>query len=364
MTERVISTKVVGSADPISKKFRSIKSAVGGIGCGIVLLIVGIVLVFNSVNGVKEYSKIVEALPTKSSDQITSNEELVKLKGVVTSPTSVSYIYNKCTDATCTASLANTQTLSDLFYFDIQKQRYEIVKTVRQETRTTEFAGTEQEETVEITEYNEQWVTKSSDKAYGKFKIGSISIEGNANAKLMTSISSQTIPNIKIDNLTPLENYGQVPGPNIGSTQMVINSIPSFINKEVIIVGKVENGVIKSGDPFIITTSNEAKLLADLGQEESFQRIALLIFAWLSLFIGLGMLIAPILELVNWIPLFGKMAKFAAGVISFILATIIVLGAYVLIRFWYIFLILFIGVIVLAIYLVAKNNKSKTAATT
>lgn len=68
MTERVISTKVIGSADPISKKFRSIKSAFGGIGCGIVLLIVGIVLVYNSVNGVKEYSKIVEALPTKTSD--------------------------------------------------------------------------------------------------------------------------------------------------------------------------------------------------------------------------------------------------------------------------------------------------------
>jgi hypothetical protein len=363
MTERVVSTKVLGSSNPIAKKFRSVKSAISGIGCGIFLLVIGIVLVYNSVYGVKEYSKIVETLPLKNAAEVTSNEELVKLTATAKNSVPVSVEYDKCTDKYCSPFSLVKQSVGNLFYYSTQKQRFEIVKIVRQETRTEEFAGQETEKTVEITEYKEQWVNKDSSKAFGQFELGSVKVIGNDLAKLMLSKSTQTIPLVKIDNLTALENYGQVPSASVGSTQLIVESIPVLDEKPVIVVGKVENGEVKSGDPFIITTLSEAKLIEELKSEESVQKAALLVFSWLALFIGLGMLIAPILELVNWIPLFGSAAKFAAGVISFILATLIVLGSYVLMRFWYVFIIIFVGVIVLAIVLVSKNSKKKTETT-
>ena len=140
MTERVISTKVIGSSNPVAKKFRSMKSAIGGIGCGVILLIVGLVLVFNSIYGVKEYSKIVEALTLKNPSDITANEDLVKVSAVVKNSVPLSVAYGKCSDKFCNPFLITPKTIDNLFYYDTQKQRYEIVKTVRQETRKTEFA--------------------------------------------------------------------------------------------------------------------------------------------------------------------------------------------------------------------------------
>lgn len=362
MTERVVSTKVLGSSNPIAKKFRSVKSAIGGIGCGIILLIVGLVLVYNSIYGVKEYSKMVAALPLKNASEVTSNEDLVKITGLATNSAPLNIDYGKCADKLCNPLLITQQNSGNLFFYDVQKQRYEIVKTVRQETRTTEFAGTESEETVEVTEYNEQWVTKETKKGYGQFDLANIKVVSNETSKIMIEQVSQTIPDVQIANLAPLENYGQAPGPLVGTTQLILNSIPVVNDKQIIVVGKLEGGTIKTGDPFIITTNNDTKLISDLQTEESFQRVAFLIFSWVALFVGLGLLIAPILELVNWIPLFGKAAKIVAGIISFVVATLMVLGSYVLMRFWYLFVILFVGLIILAIVLIRKSSANKKPA--
>ena len=356
MTETVVSSKVIGSSDPISKKVRSIKGAIGGIGCGFILLIVGFILIFNSVYGVKEYSKIIAALPGLKAEEVTTNQDLAKISGTVTNSTPVNLLYTKCLDKICNPLTNSAQKVENLFYYEYQKQRFEIVKHVRQETRTKEFAGQETEETVEITEYKEEWVTKESNISFGSFNLASLKVEPNADTKMMIDMNNQEILDVTVDNVEAMNNYGQVPGPQVGSTKLIIKSIPVLNDKPVIVVGKVENSSIKSGDPFIITTSNEAKLLSDLGQQETFQRVALLIFSWFCMFIGLSLLIAPILELVNWIPLFGNVAKFAAGVISFIVSTIIVLSGYLIIRFWYVFVILFVVLIVLAVMLITKRK--------
>jgi hypothetical protein len=358
MTERVISTKVLGSADPISKKFRSIKSAIGGIGCGFILLIVSMVLVYLSVNGVKEYSKIVQALPMRSSTEAIANTELAKVSGSVTASMPVSLSYTKCQDKFCNPFYVTAQKIENLSYYEYEKQRFEVVKHVTQEHRTKDVGGQEVEETVEVTKYTEEWVTRESNKGFGSFTMATLNIQPNAGTKTMIDMNTQEVLEVKIDNAPAMDNYGQIPGPQVGSTKLVVKSIPVLTDKPLVVVGKVESNVIKSGDPFIITTSNEAKLLADLGQEETFQKVALLIAGWISMFIGLGLLIAPILELVNWIPLFGKAAKFAAGVISFIISTVVVLSSYLIIRFWYLCIVLVVALIVLAVVLISKKNKT------
>jgi len=364
MTETVVSTRVLGSSNPIAKKFRSIKSAVGGIGCGFILLIVGFVLIYQSIYGVKEYSKIVAALPTSKATEVIANQDLAKVSGNATNSAGVSLSYTKCQDKFCNPFYTTSAKIDNLYYYEYDKQRFEIVKHVTQETRTKDVGGDEVEETVEVVTYPEEWVSKEANKAFGSFTLGTLAVQPNVDTKTMIEMNTQEILEVKVDNIPAIDFLGQLPGPQVGSTKMIIKSIPALNDKPVIVVGKVENNIIKSGDPFIVTTSNEAKLLADLGQEETFQRIALMLFSWLCMFVGLGLLLAPILELVNWIPLFGGAAKLAAGVISFVVATVIVLGGYVIMRFWYVFVLLFIGLIVLAVFLVAKSMNKKSAEKT
>lgn len=362
MTERVISSKTLGSSNPIAKKFRSIKSAFGGIGFGIILLFLALFLIYQSVFGVKEYSKIVESLPVKKAAEVTANEGLVKIQDTVSESVPVGFTFGKCLDRYCAPGKVNDEKVANLFNYSFSKERFEIVKHVRTETRTTEFAGQETEEQVEVTEYKEEWVGKEAKTETGKFKLGVIEVVPATVAKIMIDPIAQTVPNVAIPNLQPMEFYGQVPGAEVGTTKIDIKAIPLLDGKQVIVVGEVKDSKIIAGDPFIVTMKSEKELLESLKTEESFQRVALLVGSWLSIFIGISLVLAPILELINWIPLFGKAAKFAAAAIGFVTATVITLSGYFLLKYWYLLLICFVVLIVLAIVLVLKTSKKPTVA--
>lgn len=181
-------------------------------------------------------------------------------------------------------------------------------------------------------------------------------------AKLIADIQEQTFDNVKIPNFNEdLQTYGQSVSSKVGTTRALVKSL-SVNNQEFIVVGELNANQIKSGDPFIITNKTDTELVSNLQSSENTQRTMLIAAAWISCFIGFSMIFAPILELVSWIPLFGNAAKFAAGVISMILATILVLMGYLFIKFWFVFVILLVVSVVLAIFLVFKVVTSKKKA--
>lgn len=363
MTENVISSKVIGSANPIAKKFRDIKSAFAGIGVGIVLLIVGMFLIYQSVYGVKEYSKIVNNLPlTVATETNVTNADLIKLKGYPTASNAVKYGYEKCTVSACTPGFITTATLPSAYYIKVEKQRFEVVEHRRTETRTKNVGGDEVEEEVEIIEYKEEWVTKETAKQWATFNLGNIKVTPSDSINLIADLVTAEVANVKINNLTPLNNYNQTPSASVGNTKIVYSYLPlTDAIPEFIVVGSLANGSITSGDPFILTTKTNAQMVQTLETEENVTKLGYAIFSWLAVFIGLSMLLAPIIELVEWIPLFGGAAKFAAGAISFIVATVLVLGGYLVLKFWWVIIIILVALVAGAIVLIRKKGAPKTA---
>ena len=356
-TERVISSRVVGSSNPIAKKFRSIGNSIKGVGCGFILLVIGLFLIFQSVFGVKEYSKMLAALPLLTTSEATGSQELVKIKGTPDVATPAVFTYEKCADAKCFGTTTPESTES-AYYISVQKQRFEIVKHVTTETRTKDVGGSEVEETVEKITYEEEWVTKESKTLWASFKLdGKIEVIGSDDTSLKVELEEKTVPNIKIANLTPLEYYGQQPSSEIGNTRLIYSyfaqSLPA---PELIVTGELQNNAIKDGDPFIITNMSDSELIKALGDEENFTRMAYALGSWLLTFIGLSMIMAPILELVNWIPLFGWAAKAAAAAIAFIVATLLVAGSWLFLKFWWLILIILAALIVLAVFLVIRSK--------
>lgn len=361
-TERVISSRVVGSSNPIAKKMRSIGNSIKGVGCGFIMLIIGLVLIYQSVYGVKEYSKILAALPMQEASESMGNEELVKVKGSVDVPTPVEYSYEKCANAQCFGETTPSKTELAM-YISVDKQRFEIVEHVRTETRTRNVGGDEVEEQVEVKEYNEEWVSKESKVIWADFTLnGKVTVKGSADTKLMIDPVEKEVANVKIDNLSALNYYGQQPSAQIGSTRLVYSYIPLTLPApEFIVTGRMESKTIRTGDPFIITDMTESQLIKALGDEENFTRWAFAIGSWVLTFIGLSMIMAPIIELVDWIPLFGWAAKAAAAGVAFVIATVLVLGSWLILKFWWLILLLTIALIALAVYLLAKKRKPEAA---
>lgn len=309
-TERVISSRVVGSSNPIAKKFRSISGSIKGLGCGCIMLVIGLVLIYLSVFGVKEYSKILEALPLNTATDVTADAEIVKIQGEITALDPVSYTYQKCADTNCFGSIT-TVTTEPSYYVSVQKQRFEIKKYTHTETRTKDVGGSEVEEQVEVTEYKEEWVTKDSDILWAELTLDEkIKVTGSDSTRLLLDLSEKTVNNVKIENLEALNNYGQVASSAVGSTRLVYSYLPiPEAGTEFIVTGSLVNNTISAGDPFIITTLSNDELIKTLGEEENFTRLAYAIGSWVLTFLGLTMIMAPILELVNWIPLLDGQLK-------------------------------------------------------
>jgi len=357
MTDTVVTSRVLGSANPIAKKFRAIGSSFQGIGCGIIFLIIGVVLIYLSVNGVTEYSKIVASLSLKTPDQVAVNEGLVKISGKTDNVTATKYSYIKCVTKSCDATTNAVQEIPNLLNYTVEKERFEVVKKTTTETSTREENGQQVEDKTTKITYEEEWVSKGSTSGWAQFYMGGIKIKPNDNTKLMAEMVTQTVELVKTDNtIDPLNTYGQTVSDSVGTVRITVNSLPvSDIN--FIVVGNVSNGQITSGDPFIITDQSDAELISSLKTEESTQRTMYIVGSWVLIFLGLSMLFAPIIELIDIIPLAGGPAKFVAGIVSAILTTVIVASGWLFIKFWYVFVILFIVVIIVAVKLVIGAKK-------
>lgn len=387
--EKVVSKKVIGSANPLARKFRGIKGAFQGIGCGIVSLIIGFVLIISSVTAVKENSKVIEATELKTPTMVEGEQGYVKIHGIpsdvedipftysiINQNNSNEYIYddgvnnydyevddyfydsddyydfeydyyddidddyNEYNDneyTTLDEKNKTIETFSDFLYLDAAFERFEVVEEVRTETRRRVENGQDIEETVEITEYKEKWVKKDSTTLTPYFSLGSIRINPQR-ASFKLNLQSKTVNNVYIPNLDRINTYGQAISQQVGNTRLVISYIPN--NQEMIVAGELSGDQISSGDPFIVSNKSDTELVQNLKTEESIMRWGLRIGAWLLLTIGFGMILAPILEILDIIPFLGKMVKGLAFFVSAFVSFLIVLFVTILIKFWYLALLL------------------------
>jgi len=348
ISERVVSRKVIGSANPIARKFRDIKGKIGGICAAPIFAILAFLLLFGGEKLAKS-SEIVEELDLEQATSVTADSGMHKMEGTP-----------EIVEAAVAPELGN------VLYYKYTQQEYEEVEEKEYETVTKIENGQEVEETIERTKLVEKWVDGETKSAWATFKLGRYTIDPEG-AKM----------EIDVDTKTYYENYlgeyddssaGRADTPDIGDRRMIVEYLPT--DEQLLVVGEISGTMVKGGEAFIISNKGNEGLVSDLKSSESAVYWAMKIGAWLFFTLAILSLLGPILAMVDFIPLVGKSATCAASIIAAIIAFVIVLMGTLIIKFWYVFVILMVlgfGVLIAILILVLtrkKGGKETTADTT
>ncbi|MDD3647908.1 MAG: hypothetical protein PHS44_05425 [Candidatus Dojkabacteria bacterium] len=158
ISERVVSSKVIGSANPIAKKFRNLKGSFGGICIAPFLIVLAFGILFYS-EKFKKNSEVVEALSLETATEVTADSGMHKMKGTPVVENAV-----------------KAPEIGDVLYYSYKEQTYEEVEKTEQETITTIENGQEVEKTIERVKIVEEWVNKESKSEWAGFKLGSYTV--------------------------------------------------------------------------------------------------------------------------------------------------------------------------------------------
>lgn len=346
ISERVVSRRVIGSANPIARKFRNLKGSIAGIGCGPILMILALGTLFYG-EKFQRSSKIVEQLSLETAQEVTATEGLHKMSGkpVVSTP-------------------ANAPEVGDALYYSFAKQQYQEVEETEYETVTTIENGQEVEEEIERVKVVEKWVDLETENKWAEFKLGNYNVK-TAGADLRLDLARKEYREDM--GLYHELSSGMSITPEIGDYRKVIEYLTS--DTELLIVGQISGSTISSGgEVFIITTKSDAELLSSMKTEETTLYWVSKGASWLLLTIGLLLILGPILSLLDFIPIAGQAANCAATIIAAVISVGIVLAGTLIIKFWWACLALsVIGIVVLVvllIVLVMKKGSSSAKAST
>jgi VIT1/CCC1 family predicted Fe2+/Mn2+ transporter len=340
ISERVVSRRVVGSANPIAKKFRNLKGSITGVGCGPILIVLALGILFYG-EKFQRSSKIVEQLSLETAEEVTATEGLHMMSGkpTVTTP-------------------AEAPEVGNVLYYYYAKQEYQEVEETEYETVTGVENGQEVEEDIERVKIVEKWVDKETESKWAEFKLGNYEVK-TAGADLKLDLS-------KKEYREDLGVYYELTSamsstPALGDYRLVVDYLT--IDEELLVVGQISGSTISSGgEVYIITTKTDAELLSDMKTEETAIYWVTKGATWLLLTIGLLMMIGPILSLLDFIPIAGQAANCAASVIAAVISVGIVLAGTLIIRYWWICLGLsvigVISLVVLLVVLVMKKGSS------
>lgn len=344
ISERVISRKVIGSANPIAKKFRNLKGSFGGICIAPFLLIIALGIIYYG-ETFKKHSRVVENLTLESAEEVSSGASgLHKISG---KPKDVSELISPYVG----------DEIGKVLYYSYAVQEYQEVEETEYETVTRIENGQEIEEEVERVKLVEKWVDEETSSKWAEFKLGNFSIEPSSANKELKFQSKEYYEDFEgfIDVTSKNIN------PEIGDYRITLSYLQ--IDIELIVIGEISGSSISGGETFIISNKSDSELLSDLKSGETTTYWVMKAGSWFMLTMGFMMLLSPVLSLLDFIPIAGKAASCAASVVGAIFAFIIVVTATIIIKFWWAFLILavlgIIGVIVLIVMLAAKKNDKK-----
>lgn len=313
----------------------SLPKILRGIAIGVVLVFLAFGLIWVSLNSIVENSVTVADLEVQEFDNLAANREMIKAYGFLTVSEPLAFSVGEASE-------------SDLIYYSVEEQRFEVIRNVREDADTGEQRIT----------YSQDWVTKSETEKWADISISGVVVDF-AEARALIEEQSIEVEDVKIANVDELDTYNQgldEGNPEFGSTRALVSFIPKD-NREYLVVGQIRGDSINSGDPFIVTDMTDSDLVEFLGQQESNQRFGARALAFILLTLGFTSMLSPILVLTDYIPLVGSAARWVATLISAVLAFIVVLVTLFLLKFWWIILLLMvIGVLGFAYFAVSKKE--------
>ena len=322
-SERVVSSKVIGSSNPLARGFRRLTGSIAGISSGCVMLFIAIGLIIAAVKAVPDNSRKVEDLKLLTPEEAVAQKDgLVKVEGKPEVSAAATLTYKTKNEF----GQEVPQTFDQgALYVKAEFQIYEQQKEVTTSTQTVTQDGKDVEQTSEKTEITEDWVTKNTTEKFAVFTMGGITIDTDG-IDTRFDLKSSTIESVVLPE---------------GDTPQVY-----------------ENPTDQVGDTRLIIQYSE--LISKLKGEESAMRWVIRIVAWLLLTAGFSSIVGPVLVLTNLIPGVNKIV----GCVTFIVFGMLSAGIILLITFavnywWLVILciVLFMALLGgLGIYLLTKKK--------
>jgi hypothetical protein len=216
------------------------------------------------------------------------------------------------------------------------------IKKVHQESRDSllniqkETAATE--EISSNDNKNSKWIDVSITENISSFFMGDILVNPQ-NADLIFD----------------LEEKDRIEAEN-GETRDIIYAVP--IDENLIVIGDInENKVIEDGDIFIITNKTNKDLVKYLTKENQTEWWILKLTSLILLMIGLIAFIFPIIIFLDIVSGFGWTIALVIFIIAFTISFIFVFLTTLVIKYWWILLILISFILILFGYLSRKKSK-------
>lgn len=339
-SERVVSTKVIGSSNPVARGFRKVSSSIAGVFGGCVMLFVALGMIIAAVKLVPDNSRKVEVLQLETPEEAKDKDGMVKVEAVPEVSTAATLEYSTKNEF----GQESTQTFDkEALYISAKFEIYEQVKEVSTETSDVTKDGQDSEETVEKTAIKEEWVTKTEVEKFGTFKMGTLEVD-TKNIGTRFEKTDETIEDVVMpdgDAATVYEN----PSSEVGSTRLVIEYVP--VSDELIVVGNLHNGKINGGEVNIISNYSDSELINKLRNEENAMRWVIRFLAWLFLTLGFTSVVGPLLVFADFIPGVNKIVGCVSFLVFGMLSALIVLLITFAINYWWVVVLCLFGIIVL-----------------
>ena len=332
---RVVSRKVVGSANPVARWGRGSKStcmdSIGGFFFGVLLFFVTF------------------ALPYCAATTEKDSKDMAKLEQVQAAE--ASGLNGKyAVQGTLAAANAIEAPIVDLdkpiLAYEYLLERYEPHIETRTETHTEVVNGQDVEVTEEIDEEVWAWETMDSESAWAQVKLGTISIDPKA-----CNIGALKWQTVHSDEYEDTDT-----GYKLQESVKVL-----YANTNVWLAAEFEGGqVIDQPDFYRITTGTMDDMVASAHSEEEGKRWVTIILSVVLWTISLNLILGPAMILINIIPI-KQISGAIRGVLTFVsllIACVITFITYVFIRYWWVIALLLAALIVYVIYSANKNREA------
>lgn len=326
ISERIVSERVLGRANPIARGFRGAKSEIFGAFQGIAI---GIVLFFVAI-GVSTCQAEKNAKDTAKYEAITATDAAGK-----------SGMYIVTGSAELVDKIKPPNFDKPVLYYKWEKQEYckEIVTETHTETVTED--GVDKEITVEEQKEVWDWKTLEDRTMYANFKLGPITVKPqSARLDLPTQNSEKSLGKNKANNdEREVLEYKELPS-------------------QLTVVGNLSGDSISGGDQFWVTTKNKDEIVATMKSEEKAQNIGFFIVAVLLFTFSFNLLLGPILLLTKIVPFVGGMIRGVVFFVSLIIAVVIVSVIKIVLLYWWLILLVILLAVGIAVS-VALSKKEK-----
>jgi hypothetical protein len=329
VSRRVVSERVLGSANPVAKWGRESQSscmgAFGGFFIGLLLFFVTFALPYCAARTEKD-SKDVSKLDVITTEQAATYSGKALVQGVLQSDGTI-----RAPKGDASGILAYKYTVEDLVTKPMK--RNETHKEVRN--------GQEVEVTEEVTEMVEEWETTHADEQWQPLRLGGITIDRNV---AMIDLPWNPAYDVLSQNQKHRESVDVVKG--------VL---------DVLLACELKDGaMVPIPDFYILTSKPKDQLVSQMNATEETNRWLLIIASIVLWTISLNLLVGPLMLFINVVPIkaLGALARGAVTFVSFIIACMVTWVTYVAVRYWWAIVIL---LALLAVWLLVAVNRHRQA---